>query len=172
MDVPRCSLWAVTSAPGESLSSGQPWMLVGRDVEQSASEVTVAGSSCLRLALALALVSRTSARLLPRPVSEVLPGAAVGTEGGGPLKGQRPWTEGQRALALGLTLALGQPWITGFPSQFQVSPSLPLSLSVEGFAVFVFILPRACWGRWLGFVAEFLPTTKYRSTWGIRAPAE
>ena len=53
-------------------------MLVGRDVEQSASEVTVAGSSCLRLALALA--SRTWARLLRRPVSEVLPGAAVGTQ--------------------------------------------------------------------------------------------
>lgn len=81
LDVPRRSLWAVISVPTESPSSGQPWMLVGRDVEQSASEVTVAGSSCLRLALALALVSRTWARLLPRPVSEVLPGAAVGTEG-------------------------------------------------------------------------------------------
>ena len=63
MDFPRRSLWAVTSVPGESLSSGQTWMLVGRDVEQSASEATVAGSSCLRLALALALASRTWARL-------------------------------------------------------------------------------------------------------------
>ena len=30
----------------------------------------------------------------------------------------------------------------------RLSLSLPLSLSVEGFAVFVFILPRVCWGRW------------------------
>ena len=125
LDFPRRSRWAVTSAPGESLSSGQPWMLVGRDVEQSASEVTVAGSSCLRLALALA--SRTWARLPPRPVSEVLPGAAVGTGGGGPLKEQKPWTEGQRAWALGLTLALGQPWITCAPSRFHVSLSPSLS---------------------------------------------
>ena len=116
LDFPRRSLWAVTSVPGESLSSGQTWMLVGRDVEQSASEATVAGSSCLRLALALALASRTWARLPPRLVSEVLPGAAVGTGGEGPLKGQRPWTESQRAWALGLTLALGQPWITCAPS--------------------------------------------------------
>lgn len=125
LDFPRRSLWAVTSAPGESLSSGQPWMLVGRDVEQSASEVTVAGSSCLRLALALA--SRTWARLLRRPVSEVLPGAAVGTGGGGPLKEQRPWTKGQRAWALGLTLALGhldhlRPLSI---SRLSLPPSLP-----------------------------------------------
>lgn len=68
---------------GESLGFSQPWCWrQGTYLVQSTSEVTVLGSSCLRLVWTLTLVKRPQARLIPcASIPEALPRATLYTEG-------------------------------------------------------------------------------------------